>query len=152
MSCGFVFTAATCMSKLQPAGRCEGEVPSSTWGPGPYPSLTPPHPASHWSGRPLGFGGSLIASSAFDVGLGGSSSIWLPRLWCGAFNCCSHCFYGCNDSIKLCNIHTSALFFSCPIEIMLLHCSSLTTLYHIGLCCVGCGSYCDRTTAIHIHD
>lgn len=97
--CGFVFTTATCMSKLQPASRCEGEVPSSTHGPRPYPSLTPTHPVLHWSGRLLGFGGSFTASSAFDGDLGASSSIWLPHLWSGIFSCGSHCFCGFIDHI-----------------------------------------------------
>lgn len=93
--CGFVFTAATCMSKLQPAGRCKGEVPSSTYGPRPYPSLTP----TRWSAQPLGFGGSFTASSAFDGDLGISSSIWLPHLWSGVFSCGPWPFNGLSESI-----------------------------------------------------
>lgn len=100
--CGFVFTTATCKSKLQPAGRCEGEVPSSTYGPRPYPSLTPTHPAPHTDqGGLWDFGASLAASSAFDGDLGALSSFWLPRLWSGIFSCCSYCFHGPNDSTML---------------------------------------------------
>lgn len=95
--CGFVFTAATCKSKLQPAGRCEGEVPSGTYGPGPYPSLTPTHPAPHTDqGGLWDFSTSLTASSVFDGDLG-ASSFWLSAFvkWYSQSllmiaHCCSH--------------------------------------------------------------